>query len=87
MKFIVEFRDSKGIRVSEREWARRLKRDVVRMAEANLGERIRSVRCPIHGQTPRSIRSSTSGSRLQWQWVGCCANLNHTVERALGVQK
>jgi len=40
-------------------------------------------RCPVHGSSPRNIRVSGSGDRLQFQYESCCDRLQQAVNNSL----
>ena len=78
-----EFRDSRGRRVSEREWLKGLERDAVAAATDSIEAAISRVRCPIHGSSPQNIRRSKSGDQVRWEWDACCDEQEAAVQRAI----
>ena len=39
-------------------------------------------RCPVHGSSPRNIRVSGSGGRLQFRYESCCDRLQQAVNNS-----
>lgn len=45
--------------------------------------KLSQVRCPVHGETPKNIRMTSEGSRMQWQFEACCTRLEEEAGKEL----
>jgi hypothetical protein len=79
-----EYRDSRGRRVSQREWLKSLERDANKAVADSVEAAIPRVRCPVHGGYPSNVRKTQMmGSHMEWQWDACCEAQEQAVRRAI----
>lgn len=57
---------------------------VYRHIRASVVERLRGVRCPMHGGSPQVTAEGSSLDKLEWKITGCCERLRDEAQRALG---
>jgi hypothetical protein len=69
-------------KVSQAEWVRRLREAPFEALKADIQKKVRSVRCPKHGQTARVSFVKTSRG-FDMKISGCCDALIERVQRAL----
>jgi hypothetical protein len=72
-----------GRRVSKQQWERHVFQDEPRrIAREEIESKLRTVRCPVHGQTPRVTYSETPrGFDLTVE--GCCSQVEQLAENAV----
>lgn len=59
-----------------------LQESVRQSVRDDVAKRLRQVRCPVHGASPRVTSSPGSSGKLEWRIEGCCEDV---VQRAKAV--
>ena len=69
--------------VSEDEFLKNFEESALSLAHSAVEERVSSVRCPIHGQSPSNFRVLREGENISYEFTACCERLRSAVWEAL----
>ncbi|OAI39848.1 hypothetical protein AYO39_02360 [Actinobacteria bacterium SCGC AG-212-D09] len=74
-----------GRKVSHAEWLRHLGEEAKAKAVDDVKARVARLRCPTHGKSPRAVRTTKSGDRVNFEISACCDRmLKRAQEVAVG---
>jgi hypothetical protein len=86
MSFEFEFNyEINGRKVSQDEYMRHIAAEARSMASKELQARVAHLRCPVHNQSPRILRTTRTGQQIKFDIQACCDTmLKRAQEVALG---
>lgn len=82
MKIKMEYRIG-GRKVSAREWEKHLEEEPLRLVRKEIERKLRGLRCPTHGQSPKpAFRNTAAGLEVSVA-PPCCDELAARIRRVL----
>jgi hypothetical protein len=83
MKTKMEYRIG-GRVVNAREWEKHLEEEPLRLARKDIERKLRGLRCPAHGQSPKPTFKRTAAGLEVSIAPPCCDELGDSIRRVLG---
>jgi Ser-tRNA(Ala) deacylase AlaX len=82
MDFSFEFNyQINGRKVSKDEWMRHIADEARSKAAAELSARVARLRCPVHNESPKVLRTTKTGDRISFDIQACCKTMLEQAQR------
>jgi hypothetical protein len=92
MSFSFEFnyQDEHGRKISQEEWIRGLAEEATATAMPSLAKKVNAevarLRCPVHGEHPKVVKSTIDGNRLTTEISACCDEMRDRAQKVAAGQ-